>query len=36
MEAILFGIAKNPIGTSASQWARRTEFFTFPGEKYSG
>jgi len=35
MEEILFGIARNPIGTRASQWAQQTEFLTFPEEKYN-
>ena len=33
---VLFGMAKKPISTRASRWARRTEFLTFPGERYNG
>jgi hypothetical protein len=32
-DEMLFGIAKKPIGTRVSRWARRVEFLMFPGEK---
>ena len=32
---LLFGTAKKPMGMRASQCARQTEFFTFPGQMYN-
>jgi hypothetical protein len=36
MNSLLFGIARNPIGTTAFRCARRTVLWMFPSDMYKG